>query len=152
MWASSLKQITHSPRLSSSSATFTPPPPAGDNGEVAPRFLRLPRMEVQGRGGRSQDGPQLGCSIPGCHCCPGESRGQLRGRTAGWDRSAGRSPKGRCLWWWCREVRGGSQRAPLQRWCRTVAWAHWRVTPGLAGGEGSGLSGESRITMGTLVV
>lgn len=24
MWASSLKQITHSPRLSSSSATFTP--------------------------------------------------------------------------------------------------------------------------------
>lgn len=116
-------------------------PPARDDGEVPPRILRLPRMEVQGRGGRSQNGAKLGCSIPGGHCCPGKSRGQLRGRTAGWDRSAWRSPQGRCSWWWwwCRAVWRWSQRAPWRRWCRTVAWAHRRVTPrtGRWGGVGT---------------
>lgn len=110
--------------------------PAGDEGIVATWILWRPRMEVQGKGGRSQDGPQLCRGVPGGHCCPGKSRGQLRGRTVRWGRLAGISPQGRWswLWWWRRH-----QGTPWRRWCRSVAWTHRRVTPrtGRWGGVGT---------------
>lgn len=38
--------------------------PAGDNRTMPRRVLRSSSMQIQGRGGSSQYGPKLGCSIP----------------------------------------------------------------------------------------
>lgn len=38
--------------------------PAGDNRKTPRRVLRSSSMQIQGRGGSSQYGPKLGCSMP----------------------------------------------------------------------------------------